>query len=82
MIMRRIDNMTGKELVKQMWEASGYSDDLFEVTSRLEEYAMKRTQVKTRCERVYLFLDKLGLYTTFDIMAILKKLKKEREAAI
>jgi hypothetical protein len=68
--------MTSIELVKRAWEESNYSEDLFEITSRLEDYAMEFMGTKIKSDRVYWLLDNFGLQTTNKVMNVLKTVKQ------
>lgn len=63
-----------KSLVLKCWVESGYSDDLYQVTSRLEEYAKGKVGAKTYCDRVYGYLGDLGIYTTEDVQNIIAEI--------
>jgi hypothetical protein len=69
--------MTALELVKRAWDESGHSENLFDITQRLEDYAMEYTGVRIKSDRVYWFLDKLGLYSTNNVLDILYQIKQE-----
>lgn len=63
--------MLKKDLIMKCWVDSGCSNDLYQVTSRLEQHAKEKTHAKQYCDRVYDYLADMGIHTTKDVKKVL-----------
>jgi hypothetical protein len=71
--------MTAYDFVKRAYEESGYSDDLFEITRRLEDYAMDFMGTKIKSDRIFRLLDHFGLSTTSKVAKVLEVVKQNHK---
>jgi hypothetical protein len=65
-----------KQLIREAISTTG-TGDLFAVTTYLEKKARHITASRANCERVYRFLDSIGLKTTGDIKKVIAEIKAE-----